>query len=100
MGVFTHWVIFNIPSSASGLKEGVETKPTLPNKSVQGKTDFGRIGYGGPCPPSGTHRYMFHFYALDTTLNLPTGSTRQQVVREMQGHVVGEAEIVGLYSRR
>jgi len=100
MGVFTHWVIFNIPPSESGLEEGVETKPTLPNRSVQGKTDFGRIGYGGPCPPSGTHRYMFHLYALDTNLNLPTGSTKEQVVREMQSHVLGEAEIVGLYSRR
>lgn len=100
MGVFTHWVIFNIPASEKGLKEGVETKATLPNGSIQGRTDFGRIGYGGPCPPSGTHRYRFRVYALDTNLNLPAGSTKQQVLKAMQDHILAEAEIVGLYSRR
>jgi len=100
MGVFTHWVIFNIPPSQNGLKEGIETKPTLQNGSIQGKTDFGRIGYGGPCPPSGTHRYGFHLYALDTMLSLPPGSAKQQVLRAIQGHILAEAEIVGLYSRR
>ena len=100
MGVFTHWVIFNIPPSENSLKEGIETKPILPNGSVQGKTDFGRIGYGGPCPPSGEHRYRFHLYALDTTLSLPPDSTKQQVLRAIQGYVLAEAEIVGLYSRQ
>ncbi|MBM3896911.1 MAG: YbhB/YbcL family Raf kinase inhibitor-like protein [Thaumarchaeota archaeon] len=100
MGVFTHWIIFNIPPSEGTLKEGIETKPTLPNGSIQGKTDFGRIGYGGPCPPSGTHRYRFHIYALDTMLSLSAGSTKQQVLRAIQGHVLEEAETFGLYSRR
>jgi Raf kinase inhibitor-like YbhB/YbcL family protein len=100
MGIFTHWIIFNIPPTESVLKEGIETKPTLLNGSIQGKTDFGRIGYGGPCPPSGTHRYRFHLYALDTLLSLSAGSTKQQVLRAIQGHILAEAEIIGLYSRR
>jgi len=100
VGVYTHWVIFNMPPSQNGLKEGIETKPTLQDGSIQGKTDFGRIGYGGPCPPSGTHRYRFHLYALDTTLGLLPGSTKQQVLRAIQGHILAEAEIICLYSRR
>lgn len=100
VGVFTHWVILNIPPSQNGLEEGIETKPTLQNGSIQGKTDFGRVGYGGPCPPSATHRYRFHLYALDTTLSLLPGSTKQQVLRAVQGHVLAEAEMIGLYSRR
>lgn len=100
MGVFTHWVIFNIPSSENGLPENVPTDGKLPNGSVQGRTDFGRIGYGGPCPPSGVHRYRFRIYALNTSLNLPVGTTKQQVLKAIQGHVLADAELIGLYSRR
>ncbi|MEM3736837.1 MAG: YbhB/YbcL family Raf kinase inhibitor-like protein [Candidatus Bathyarchaeia archaeon] len=98
-GTFTHWVIFNIPSSESGLQENVPKTGKLPNGAIQGKNDFGRNGYGGPCPPSGTHRYQFHLYALDTQLNLPPGATKQDLQRAMRGHILAKAELIGLYSR-
>lgn len=100
MGVFTHWVIFNIPPSENGLAENVPAEGKLPNGTVQGRTDFGRIGYGGPCPPSGVHRYRFRIYALNTNLDLPVGATKQQVLKAIQAHVLADAELTGLYSRR
>ena len=100
MGVFTHWVIFNIPPSENGLAGNMPTAGKLPNGSVQGRTDFSRIRYGGPCPPSGVHRYRFRIYALNTSLNLPIGATKEQVLKAIQGHVLEDAELTGLYSRR
>ena len=98
MGTWVHWVIFNIPPESSGLPEHVATDKTLPDGAVQGRNDFRKIGYGGPCPPSGTHRYFFLLYALDTTLRLPAGSTKAELVRAMEGHIVGKAELMGKYS--
>jgi Raf kinase inhibitor-like YbhB/YbcL family protein len=66
---------------------------------TQGVNDFGRIGYGGPCPPGGTHRYYFKLYALDEVLNLKPGLSKKQVLAEMEGHVLGEARLMGTYSR-
>ena len=98
-GRFTHWVIFNIPVTANRLEENVPAVETLPNGAKQGRNGFGKIGYGGPCPPSGTHRYVFHLYALDTLLNLQPGATKQDVLNAMKGHTLAEAELTGLYGR-
>jgi len=98
-GRFTHWVIFNIPATASRLEENVPAVETLPNGAKQGINGFGEIGYGGPCPPFGTHRYVFHLYALDTLLDLPQGASREDVVKAMQGHTLAGVELTGLYGR-
>jgi hypothetical protein len=99
MGAFTYWVIFNIPAAESSLQEGVPTVGTLSNGAIQGRNGFGKIGYAGPCPPSGTHRYVFHLYALDTLLSLKEGVTEHDVLEAMKGHILAEAELTGLYSR-
>jgi Raf kinase inhibitor-like YbhB/YbcL family protein len=99
IGPFTHWVIFNIPAAASSLQEGVPAVGTLSNGAVQGRNGFGKIGYGGPCPPSGTHRYVFHLYALDTLLSLQAGASEGDALQAMKGHILAEGELTGLYSR-
>jgi len=98
-GVFTHWVIFNIPASDSGLSENVPTIGVLPNGATQGSNGGGKIGYTGPCPPSGTHHYVFHLYALDTQLKLQAGATKQDLLTAMTGRILGEAQLIGLYSK-
>ncbi len=92
-GTFVHWVAWNIPPSTVEISRGKEPQ------GIQGKTDFGRTGYGGPCPPFGTHRYFFKIYALDTMLKLSQGSTKKDLENEMKGHIIDKAEIVGLYKR-
>ncbi len=100
VGTWVHWVIWNIPASARALDEDVPKTASLRNGAKQGTTDFRRIGYGGPCPPSGTHRYFFKLYALDTTLNLPSSTTKKDLEKAMQAHIVGQAELMGKYQRR
>jgi len=101
MGTWVHWVVYNIPADVTSLEENVLPEETLANGAQQGTTDFGRIGYGGPAPPSGTHRYFFKVYALDTMLeDLPTGATKSQVEAAMQGHILAEGQLMGKYSRR
>jgi hypothetical protein len=100
MGTWVHWVAWNIPPNASGLEEGVPKKDSLPNGMKQGTTDFRSIGYGGPCPPSGTHRYFFKLYALDTSLNLPPSTTKKDLEKAMQGHLLQQVELMGKYARR
>src|SRR5579859_2603609 len=73
---FTHWVLFNIPLNPPELREGIPTEKTLPNGARQGTTDFGKTGYGGPCPPGGLHRYFFKLYALDKPLDLAAGADK------------------------
>ncbi len=99
-GVWVHWVIYNLPAQTHSLPEAVpKTEQAL--GALQGKNDFGKIGYGGPCPPPGKpHRYFFKLYALDTPLNLPVGATKQNVEKAMQGHVVAHAELMGIYQRK
>ncbi len=92
-GTFTHWVVWNIPSNAKGISRGEKIK------YAQGMSDFGRTGYGGPCPPSGTHRYFFKLYALDTVLGLEEGSSRSDLEKAMKGHVIAEAKLMGTYQR-
>lgn len=99
-GDWVHWVCYDIPPEAPGLVEDIPHGKTLPCGGTQGTTDFGAIGYGGPCPPSGTHRYSFKVYALDTVLGLPDGQTKKQIEEAMLGHVLASDELVGVYTRR
>lgn len=99
MGTWVHWVLYDLPASTRELQENFPKEKTLHSGAKQGITDFKRVGYGGPCPPSGTHRYFFKLYALDTKLNLEAGATKRQVEDAMKGHIVTQAELVGKYSR-
>lgn len=99
-GTFTHWVIFNIPSNSRGLPEAVSTEDQLSDSTLQGKNDFGRIGYGGPSPPPGpAHRYQFTLYALDRSLDLTAGASKKQVLDAIQGHILARGELTGIYQR-
>ena len=98
-GTFVHWVLYDIPASARELPVGVPKQGQLPDASRQGVNDFGKVGYGGPCPPRGTHHYVFSLHALDTTLGLPPGATRSQIESAIKGHILAHGELVGLYSR-
>ncbi len=98
-GTWVHWVIYDLPPDARELSEGVPPAETLPNGAKQGRNDFGKIGYGGPCPPRGTHRYFFKLYALDRKLGLPAGKTKQELLEAMRGHVLTEAQLMGRYAR-
>jgi len=98
--VFTHWVIYNIPVSATGLAEGQPAEPVLADGSLQGLNNYPSpydIGYGGPCPGAETHLYVFTLYALDTTLN-PTGGDLQTVLLAMEGHILAQTELKGYYT--
>lgn len=97
-GTFTHWIMYNIPADKIGLSENIPAGYI--NGSVQGKNDFGKVGYGGPCPPDGTHRYYFKLYALDTMLNIDTAVTKQNLETAMQSHIKAVAELIGLYKRK
>lgn len=96
MGTFVHWVLFNIPADVENLPRGMEG---FKHEIRHGKADFGRVGYGGPCPPSGIHRYYFRIYALDIILNLNSGATRRQVDIAMGGHILTTGELMGKYKR-
>jgi Raf kinase inhibitor-like YbhB/YbcL family protein len=94
---FVHWIVLDVtPTASGGLPEGVSASPDAPR---QGRNDFGRIGYGGPCPPSGTHRYVFSLHALDATLNLAGSPGAPDVRAAMEGHVLAEAQLTARYSR-
>ncbi len=99
-GMFVHWVIFNVDPEQTGLPRGVPASPKLADGSLQGKNDFGKIGYGGPAPPAGpAHRYFFRIYALDTMLDLKPGATRDALLGAMEDHVLAEGDIMGRYGR-
>ena len=98
-GTWVHWVLYNLPAEVSELPEDVRRDQELANGARQGINDFRRIGYGGPCPPDGRHRYFFKLYALDTILDLHPGASKTQLLQAMQGHVLAEAEVVGTYER-
>lgn len=93
-GTFTHWVIWNINPGTHEIDEN-----RVPGGAEQGLNDFKKTGYGGPCPPSGTHRYVFQLYALDTTLHLGKKAHVDDLVQAMEGHILEQTELVGLYSR-
>jgi Raf kinase inhibitor-like YbhB/YbcL family protein len=99
-GVFTHWVLFNIPAIARQLEEGIAAQERLRNGALQGKNDFGRIGYGGPCPPRGpAHQYRFTLYALDKSLDSKPGASKKQIVDAMKGHILAQGQLTGTYQR-
>jgi len=95
---WVHWVLFNLPPKTTGLPEGA-VAATLPPGTEQGRNDWKKTGYGGPCPPIGRHRYFHKLYALDTTLSLPAGPTKAAVEAAMEGHIIGQAELVGTYRK-
>ena len=98
-GTWVHWVLFNIPADVTGLPAGISSEAVLKKGAHYGKNDFRKLGYGGPCPPGGTHRYFFKVYALDTLLNLESGSTKAQIVAAMKGHILAEGQLMGKYKR-
>ena len=98
-GVFTHWVVYNIPASVSELPEALPAIDKLDNGIYQGINDFGKIGYGGPCPPDGTHRYFFKLYALDMMLEIGSGATKEALLQAINDHVLAETELMGTYTR-
>lgn len=101
VGTFIHWVIYDLPENTKELNENVPKQKELPNGARQGRNDFGKIGYGGPCPPRGSaHRYYFRLYALDKKLDLVPGASRGDLDRAMKGHVLAQAELMGRYKRR
>ena len=95
-GMYDHWVLFNIPATVSSLPENMKD---LPNGTVQGLNTSKKLGYVGPCPPDREHRYFFKIFALDTTLDLPQGATKTEVVARCQGHLLAQAELMGVYNR-
>jgi Raf kinase inhibitor-like YbhB/YbcL family protein len=96
--VWVHWVLYNLPTSAVGLPQAVKPE-ALPAGTSQGRNDWGRTGYGGPCPPIGRHRYFFKLYALDSLLPDLNGPTKAQLEAAMQGHIVEQATLMGTYER-
>ncbi len=99
IGVFTHWTLYNIPNSLDSLPENIPREKET-KYGLQGINDFGRIGYGGPCPPRGKpHRYFFKLYALDTKLDLPPGSNKSNLLGAMKGHILAETQLIGIYGR-
>lgn len=99
-GTWTHWVLYDLPPDTHNLEENVAKVDELPNGARQGRNDFRKIGYGGPCPPAGkAHRYFFKLYALDAKLNLAPGASKQEVENAVQGHTLANAELMGKYKR-
>ena len=95
-----HWVVYDLPAGRDSLPEAVPTERRLEGGGVQGRNSFRRVGYGGPCPPSGTHRYYFLLYALDARLDLNPGASRPQLEEAMEGHVLARGELMGRYRRQ
>lgn len=99
-GIFIHWILYNIPPGMNGLDRGVPKKPVLPDGSAHGLNDFGKMEYGGPCPPPGKpHRYFFRVFALDAPLAMRSPVTRRGIATAMTGHILGQGELMGVFSR-
>jgi Raf kinase inhibitor-like YbhB/YbcL family protein len=100
VGTWVHWVLYDLPANTQELPEGVAKQEQLSSGARQGRNDFGKIGYGGPCPPpSKPHRYFFKLYALDAKLGLKAGATKANVELAMKGHILAQAELMGTYGR-
>lgn len=95
MGTWVHWVLYNLPADTTKIDS-----TNLPKDTQQGMTDFGKIGWGGPCPPNGQHRYFFKLYGLDSTVDLMPGATKAQVENAIKKHIIEEAQLIGLYKRK
>ena len=99
-GTWVHWVLYNLPSDLTELPKGIDTSPSLESGWRQGRNDFDRTGYGGPCPPPGTaHRYFFKVYALDAAVNLEPGAAKAELLEAIEGHVLAQASLMGRYAR-
>jgi hypothetical protein len=99
-GTWVHWVLYNLAADVRQLEEGMPVAAKLASGAKQGVTDFGRSGYGGPCPPSGTHRYYFTVYALDNVINASGQLDKSKLLKTMEGHILGQGQIMGKYRRR
>jgi len=100
VGTWVHWVLYDLPANTRELTEGVAKQEQLASGARQGRNDFGKIGYGGPCPPPGKpHRYFFKLYALDAKLNLKAGASKADVEGAMKGRVLAQSELMGKYGR-
>ncbi len=100
IGTWVHWVYYNIPVTVTSLPEAMPKTERPAPGGIHGKSSFRDFGYGGPCPPWGTHRYYFRLYALDTSLNLESGATKKDVLKAIQGHILGTAELMGTYRKK
>lgn len=100
VGTWVHWVLFDIPPGQGGLPEHLPPTAELDGTGIHGSNSWQHLGYGGPCPPGGTHRYFFKLYALDTLLALPAGAGKAQLLSAMEGHVLAHTELMGTYQRR
>jgi len=100
IGTWIHWVLYNLPAAVRALPEAVPPDADLADGSRHGKNSWGRLDYGGPCPPSGTHRYFFKLYALDTVLDLLAGASKEQLLQAMEGHILAQTEVMGVYTRQ
>ncbi len=100
-GTWAHWVLYGLAATLRELSEGVPARETVPGIGTQGVNGFRKVGYGGPCPPRGpAHRYFFKLYALDTELTLPPRRTKADLLKAIEGHVLGQAELMGRYKRK
>ena len=99
-GTWVHWVMYDLRPAVDSLPENIPKTDTIAGGGKQGKNDFHRIGWNGPCPPGGTHRYFFKLYALDTELNLPAGKTKAEIEKAMKDHVLAKGELAGTYKRK
>lgn len=99
-GTWVHWVIFSIPAASEGLQEGVSREGMLDDGSAQGVNDFKKIGYDGPAPPYGVHKYVFKVFALDTALDLQAGATKKELLSRMAGHILGEGKLIGRFKSK
>ncbi|MHC1713014.1 MAG: YbhB/YbcL family Raf kinase inhibitor-like protein [Solidesulfovibrio sp.] len=100
VGVWDHFVLFNLSPATPGLPEGLPEAASYPDGSLSGRNSWGRLGYGGPCPPQGAHRYYFTLYALDITLPLSSGASKKDVLRASKGHILDSSTLMGRYKRR
>lgn len=100
MGTWVHWVLYNVPPDTKELPENMPSDEEMPSGARHGVTDFKNFGYGGPCPPSGTHRYFFKIYALDTTLDLSGRINKADLEAAMKGHILAEGQLMGKYARQ
>lgn len=98
-GSWTHWLVYDLPPDLTQLPAGILEGGILSDAGFQGRTDFGKLGYGGPCPPKGEHRYLFKVYALDAMLHLKPGATKKELSQAMQGHILAEGQLMGRYQR-
>ncbi len=99
-GTWVHWVVYNIPENINELSENIPNNKLLTDGIMQGKNDFGKYGYGGPCPPSGTHRYFFKLYALDTMITIQDDVIKSVLLESMKGHILAQGELEGKYSKK